>query len=367
MLASVFMILEMVVLLVAEPKPSTTLLVLFALNRLFSGAGEAMASGADEALAYDSLKDAGLEDRWSEVLEWQTRFSSIAFFLAMLIGAAVYDPQVLNKVASLLGLAASFRPEDTLKYPIWLTLVNAVLALLAALSMKPVQSELVQQASQDKESPWQKVRQVGSSLLKRDRVLAVILAVLLFDQAARAALTMSSKTFAAFGIPEAWFGVIGASFALLGAFVSGSARKLVERKSQAFLFFFLTGLTLVGLVGQATASNAIGLVFVACLSVVMSLVGFFASFYLNQLSSSDERATLLSFKGLVCNIGFGVVSLYYSGVTSVWDSQSDANYLRSLYSLPVYFVVCFALFFVWKSLRNEVSQQDVAEDQSEQS
>ena len=52
---------------------------------------EAAVSGADEALAYDSLKAAGLEGEWGKVLERVQRVTSLAFFFTMLIGAAVYD------------------------------------------------------------------------------------------------------------------------------------------------------------------------------------------------------------------------------------------------------------------------------------
>lgn len=57
------MMLEMLVLLVAPINGGTLMFVLFAANRILSGIAEAAASGADEALAYDSLKAAGQEDR----------------------------------------------------------------------------------------------------------------------------------------------------------------------------------------------------------------------------------------------------------------------------------------------------------------
>lgn len=132
-LAAFLMILEMAVLLVAQPNNGTTLLLLFCANRFLSGAGEAIASGADEALVYDSLEEAGLADRWSAVLEWQTKLSSIAFFIAMLVGAAVYDAQVLNTAASWLGWETALTKADTLKLPIWLTFVNASAEGLLAL------------------------------------------------------------------------------------------------------------------------------------------------------------------------------------------------------------------------------------------
>ena len=66
--ASVLMVIEMSIFAFA-PRGNTTLLFsLFILNRLFSGAAEASASGADEALAYDSLRADGREKEWPLVL-----------------------------------------------------------------------------------------------------------------------------------------------------------------------------------------------------------------------------------------------------------------------------------------------------------
>ena len=347
LLAAFLMILEMGVLLLAQPNTGTTLLLLFCTNRFLSGAGEAMASGADEALAYDSLDEAGLANRWSEVLEWQTRLSSIAFFIAMLVGAAVYDPNVLNKMSGWFGWEANWTQADTLKLPIWLTFANAWLAFLAALTLKPTQGE----RENDGVNPWTKVAEVGRRLWRKQNVLLVILAAVLFDQAARVSMTMSSKTFSAYGIGEVWFGVIGAGMALLGAFISKPARLLVDNGTQRSIFWLLVALSALGLTGQAACGSPLGLLFVALLSIVLSLNGFFASFYLNKMAESKERATLLSFKGLCCNVGFGLISLYYSGVSAAWPSEEPADYLRSLYSLGAYFALFTVAYLLYRRYR----------------
>ena len=94
----VLMVLEMAVLLAAPIGGGSLLFGLFLANRVISGLAEAAASGADEALTYDSLKAAGLEHRWGHVLERVQRDTSLAFFFAMMTGAAVYDPAMVNAV-----------------------------------------------------------------------------------------------------------------------------------------------------------------------------------------------------------------------------------------------------------------------------
>ncbi len=68
------------------------------MNRLLSGAAEASASGADEALAYDSLASEGRADEWPAVLERVMRWQSVAFFVTMIIGAAAYDERFVQSI-----------------------------------------------------------------------------------------------------------------------------------------------------------------------------------------------------------------------------------------------------------------------------
>lgn len=347
--AALLMLMEMGVLLVATPEPSTTLLVLFCLNRFLSGAAEAMASGADEALVYDSLKEAGHEDQWAKVLEWQTRLSSIAFFTVMLLGAAVYDPDFLSKVSQTLGFEQVFSKADTLKLPIWLTLMTGILALLAALSMKATTGEERDRSRAGVGTAFAKVAQVGRNIVGRWEVASVIAAAILLDQVARVSLTLSSQTFVVFGFQERWFGVIGAGFALIGAFIARPAKSMAENKSQGFVFWTLVLLSAFGLLGQAHASGFLGLLFLAALSTVMNLVGFFSSFFINRVTESDERATTLSFKGLGLNIAFGLVSLYHAGMAKFLGS---AAYQQTLLSLAAYFLVSLVAYLVWAYRRS---------------
>ena len=58
-LGAICMVVEMLALLFSPMNGSEYVFLLFALNRIVSGLAEAAVSGADEALAYDSLKEAG--------------------------------------------------------------------------------------------------------------------------------------------------------------------------------------------------------------------------------------------------------------------------------------------------------------------
>jgi hypothetical protein len=44
----------------------------------------------------------------------------------------------------------------------------------------------------------------------------------------------------------------------------------------------------------------------------MYFTGFFVSFYINKAASSEQRATVLSFKGLAYNVSYGVLGVLYA-------------------------------------------------------
>lgn len=65
---AVLMILEMTILAVVPTGNSNIIFQAFLINRILSGLAESMASGADEAIAYDSLVQEGMQHLWAKVL-----------------------------------------------------------------------------------------------------------------------------------------------------------------------------------------------------------------------------------------------------------------------------------------------------------
>src|SRR6266853_2858214 len=67
--AAASMVVEMILLGVAPRQGGTMLFLCCLANRLLSGAAEGMASGADEAVVFDSLAERAREREWPLVLE----------------------------------------------------------------------------------------------------------------------------------------------------------------------------------------------------------------------------------------------------------------------------------------------------------
>jgi hypothetical protein len=58
----------------------------------------------------------------------------------------------------------------------------------------------------------------------------------------------------------------------------------------------------------------LGVVPMVMVFVTMMLTSFFTSYYLNKITESHQRATVLSFKGLAFNAAYGIIGILYAGL-----------------------------------------------------
>ena len=345
-LAGILMVCEMGLIAFVPLGNSQLVFWVWVLNRLLSGAAEAAASGADEALAYDSIPALQRKERWPRVLSRLMVLSSLAFAVAMLIGAAVYDVGLVNRALAWLGIEHELGKQTVIRFPIYLTLMTSIAALVVACLMTepPQETECGGQAS-----VWGNVLGAGAWILRTPIVLALILAALVNDTVVRLFLTLNSEYYRLIGIPDATFGIIGACFAGIGILVPKIAMRLVEKGRPAGNYLLVSGLTLIGLVGVALAWPMYGVLVVVVFSFSFGLLNFFTSHYLNAEVDSARRATVLSFKGLALNLGFGTVSLLYAGLLGGLrdhgdlpaSAASDPAFPASLPWLPIAFIAMF--------------------------
>ncbi len=312
---SVLMVMEMAVLCLAPQGSPTLLFSLFMINRILSGIAEAAASGADEALAYDSLKQEGDPEDWGKVLEIQMRFQSIAFIVAMTLGAAVYDPLMMQKVMDMLGVDILLNQDITLRFPLYLTLLMSILTLLTTIQMKDstdIASSTPHPTST--REAFSHTFTAGKWIFNTPFAFTVILFGLLFDGIIRLVITLSSQYYRMIHLPEASFGLIGAATAGMGMFIPRIARRLTQHHTPKFNFAVVTVITLTGLLGMSFFLPYTGLAPALILFSGMFMTAFFVSYYLNDMADSRTRATVLSFKGLSFNLSYGIFGILYGGL-----------------------------------------------------
>lgn len=364
--AGALMVVEMAILCFAPKGNPDLLFIFFLVNRVLSGAAEAAASGADEALAYDALKMEGDAKNWGRVLERQMRVRALVSMAAMTIGAAVYDPALMNAAADFLGLNFTFTQDVTLRFPLYLTFIMALFTLRAALKMQEV--DLGEETSGAEEQSFgasvieafKLTLKAGHWILKTPFALLIILSCLLFDHVMRMLITLNSQYYRLIQLPEASFGLISSAHSVLGIFIPSIALFLVQRYSPARNLYLTAGLTFIGMLGMTFFWPYFGLIPALILFSGLYLIAFYSSHYLNQITESHQRATVLSFKGLSFNLAYGLIGIMYSLLLALLRSKARAGsaaiegeqlenlvFIESFQWFPWYFLLTFAALLVF--------------------
>jgi len=303
----------------------------FVINRVLSGTAEAAASGADEALAYDTLQAVGRSAEWPRVLDMLMRWQSGGFFFAMILGALLYDPDVMQRLVDFLGIEIALNQQMTLRFPLYLNLVTACLALVSGLKMRDVKSAHGTQDSKFSiRDTFGKTLSVGRWIMKTPLVLVTIASLLVMDSICRLFLTVGSEYYRLIDLPEASYGLIGSVVAVIGFVVSPIARKLAQIRTPRFNFWVTAIILGGGLLGIAQIWPYYGVLFAMLVSMTMTLMSFFSSHYINALTGSDQRATVLSFKGLAINLAYGGLGLLFALLIHRLENQNSIEQIENV-------------------------------------
>jgi MFS family permease len=365
--AAGLMVVEMLLLVVVPLGASAVLFWVFVLNRICSGLAEAAASGADEALAYDSLTQLGEEGEWAKWLEWTARAVSVGFFCTMILGALSYDVAVVNGLLQRLHPQWVLPPELIIRIPVILTLITACIALVVSVGMVEVHSGGKEIASAEWRqrliAPFRQIIEVFRWMAGRRFIWLVILAALVLDSVPRQLIILASEYYRLIGIPTAWFGFIGAGLSLLGIVTAALSRRMVTHCQPLTNFLFLSAVLMTGLIGVSMTLPWWGILFAVMSFSLLAMVNYQSSYYLNREADARHRATLLSFRGLALNLALGMASLCYTfwiiliktrmAADTQLEVTQDAVFAASLKAFPPYFAVLFMLVLLagWLSRR----------------
>lgn len=312
---SVLMIAELALISFAPSTRPEWIFYLFLANRVLSGASEAMGSGADEALAYDTLVAANQDELWPQVLDVLLKVQQVGFIIAMTLGALAYDSSLLNQISTWFGANWQLTVQDTMRFPLLLTLGSAIVALRITLKMVEPPSSTPMERQGFFATSFTTTRLIINSarwIWNTPFALGIILFTMLFDHIIRLLLTLNSQYYRIIDIPEALFGVIGSSMSVMAYFIPPLAIYAATR------FRPITNLVLMSIammIGCATFALTIpwyGVLPMALIFMVFMFNMYFGSHYLNKITPSSMRATVLSFRGLSFNLAYAGISLAYT-------------------------------------------------------
>jgi len=349
--AAGIMIAEMFLLVIAPKDAGWWLFTVCAINRVLAGIAEAAASGADEALAYDSLDGKNKDKQWDEVLAVLTKRMSIFMGIAVVIGSIVYDQRLYHTLTSTLGVSEIPR-SLIIRVPVILCLLEGVGALIIALKMKDVGKTTDQKPANLK----QIIKQTLSAMkwiVSSKIVLAVILGMMLLDVATRNFATLTSTYYRYIHLPEYTYGMIGASFAIVGIFTPLVLKPMVRKFDFFQNFAIISTAALIGLFGIALIPNYAGVLAAMLIMLTLKMGGFVTSKFLNQLSTSEMRATILSVKGLLFNLGYAVFSIVFAQTLNYQknnygdnEQASDLAFADLLLWTPIMLSAAILAYFI---------------------
>jgi MFS family permease len=358
-LASALMVVEMLVF-ACVPVGGAWAFWVFLVNRIISGAAEAFASGADEALAYDSIEEAERAAVWPRVMARLSRWTALGFAATALVGAFVYDAEKLNQALAWLGFEqANLSKQVTLKFPIYLCVPTAVACLGVALAMRePPVEGAARSFGANVRASWQNIRSAAAWVWRTPAPLLLITLGFLLDSIVRLFLTVSSNYYRYIGIAEAWFGVISVAVFLAGFFTAAWMEWLVKHRSARFNFAVVIAMTAWGLLVLAhPVQGWWGIALLAPILLAIRFLHFFLSHYLNEATPSSHRATVLSIRGMTITLAFGGVTTLF-GWQTAWlakrmnvGSEDPSVFAAALTWWPWWFaatMVGYAVLRKWK-------------------
>jgi MFS family permease len=350
--ASLLMVAEMSCLLFAPKDGGWLLFSVCVANRLLSGLSEAAASGADEALAYDSLPEKNREEAWDAVLARAMRLRSVGYVFAMILGGLMYDPAVVNRV-----LPESWAVSATFAHrlPVALVLVQGLICVVITLRM--VEPKIACHDSLGKAcgGALKLTLSTAKWVFTNPATLVIVVIGMAIDCVVRNFATINSSYYRLIELPEWSFGFIGASLGLLGYVVPTVAANMNKRFGTMTCFGIIACVALVGLIGIARADSRWGLFPAMLLMTTLGFLGFTMSRALNRETGSTRRATVLSVKGLAFNLAYGSFSLGFSLLIASFPKEPAGEALRGalMWQVPFFAITVFGLLWWgrWKLLR----------------
>ncbi|MCK5199466.1 MAG: MFS transporter [Spirochaetales bacterium] len=267
----------------------------FLIAEIFFALSISFSSGTKSALVYDTLKELGKEKQYKKL------WGNLLFYGMMSLA-----------VSSIIG---GFIGKINLRYTLYASIPFFALPVLITLSMKePQRHKLVIQKGYTKEL----LNILKTTFIHNKKLRWIIIysgVVYAFNQAA---LWLYQPYFILSGLDIAWFGFVFSSFQLVAAFTSKYAHKLEEKLGQKYS---LAMLILLVAFSYFLMSNFVFLFSFSFCFIQQFVRGFknaIVTDYINQLTVSEIRATVLSAQSFIGRLIYAIIIPFIGWVADVY-------------------------------------------------
>jgi MFS family permease len=322
--------------------------ILFNVGEIIAGIAMSFASGADSALAYDSLKSLGREREYQRVEGNATSMRHLAF--------AVFAP-----VGGLLATKNLALPYLASSVVIFFSGLIALTFVEPVLESKSIQSSKFSEfgsTGKVQRKTYHEIKKSLDLMLGDKRILWFVLFFSLVFLATRLGFWTYQPYMKMVGLPLSLFGVIFAFLYLVSALVSKYADHLEKILKENLTLFLMPTLVVVSFILLSRFLSLWSLSFILIPQVTFGIHEPILKSHLNRLTLSEVRATMLSMQNMVGNLIF---ALFAPFLGSLVDRSGLQNALLIFALVIIIFWSCLWLFRMRWFKSNENSHRVVEE------
>ena len=175
---------------------------------------------------------------------------------------------------------------------------------------------------------------------------------------------MASNYYRFIQIAEASFGIISVGGSVLALVTSNWMEWLVKKRSSTFNFGLVIVMVAWGLLVLANPIKGWPGVFMLIpLLLSMRFFQFFLSHYLNEITESTHRATVLSFNSLSMNLAYGSLTLLFGWQTAFLSgnlglkNEDPKVFAAALTWWPWWFAGTMVGYLILRTIRGRVQDK----------
>ena len=267
----------------------------FLVAEIILGIGQSCISGADSAMLYDSLLEIGEEKKYTRFEGRITALGNVAEALAgiaggLLVGITIRTPYLAQIFVAFIALPAAITlVEPTRKIPL----------------IKAGMMEIVQIA---------RFALITDRPLRRNILFSAITGC--------ATLTMAwfaQPFFEYTRIDIAWFGILWTTLNLTVAITSYTAHRLEKRLGQRWSILLIALLIPLGYLALSRFNLPIGLLVLYLFYLVRGYATPVLKDYINRITASHIRATVLSVRNFIIRLLFAIVGPLLGWVKDIYS------------------------------------------------
>jgi len=270
--------------------------IYFLAAELFWGLGISFLSGSDSALMYDTLKDLKKENEYKKIWGNSIFLSMIAIGIANIIGAYI------GKI--------------NLRLPFFFMLPFLLALIPLALTIKePKRHKLI-----IKKGYFIKLIKIVKELFLKEKKLKWLMIYAGVSYAFyQSALWFYQPYFSLSGLKIIHFGYIFASFQIVAALSSKYAHKIEEKIGEKYSLIMLIFLTGAGYLFMSNFIYLFSFMFAFFHQFVRGFSKIIISDYINKLTKSEIRATILSVKNMIAQLIYAIIIPFAGWIADVYS------------------------------------------------